>query len=53
MYHITSSLTVGEIGAHMVLVPTDFELQYTIFNILKIKVLTVKSSHMASYFAHR
>ena len=35
------------------LVPTDYELQYIFFNLLKINVLTVKSSHMGSYFAHR
>ena len=35
------------------LLPTDFELPYTIFNFLKINVLTVQFSHMGSYFAHR
>ena len=31
----------------------DFELNYTIFNLQKSNVFTVKSSHMGLYFAHR
>ena len=53
--YLSSTTTCGQntiwlnfTGKQGFLVSTDFELQYTIFNLLKIYVLTVKSSYMGS-----